>query len=800
MARPSCARRCSRRPSARAPTTLMPPLDLGEVRIHGQIDRVDVTPDRRFGVVYDYKTGSRAWAAAKLAEEGKLQLQLYARALRDLWGIEPIGGLYHPLGARDDPRPRGFVATGIEATEVLDLARTDRLEHEDVERDARRRRRRGPRRGSRRCERARSIATRTAAAARSGAATSRSAGSSARSARRRSRATATRAETERDERRRSEPEAPARPSPPPSSGRRSRRARATCSSRRAPGPARRGVLVERYCDAVIRGRRRPRGDPRLHLHRASGGRASRADPAPAHRRLAGRRRGRRARARAGHRSRRARGRARLDHDHPRLLPAPARHAPGGRRPGPALPRPRRVRGREARRASVRRGARRGRRGRRRCRRRLRGGLPPGAAARCRASRARAAAQPGSRPTPPARPGSPGPVGEGEGRDAGADPGRGRARPPTASRRSAPCSTPTTATTSGSRPSAPGPTSRTSSCARSPLLRAPGAVRAAWRERFEHLMVDEFQDTNGVQLALIDALRGPADAAVRGRRRVPVHLPLPSRRPGGVPAGAGAQAREDRRTEERPLRGNFRSRPEVARRGQLRRLGAARRLHAARGRSGADEPAEPPATRRGRAARTGDELLLTDASEEQARPADRLEGRGDRARAAPVGGQPGVRRRGALPRPAPARAGRRRRAARRHGRPAARLHPRRRLRGGARAAGLGSLRRRRARLLVAAAGRGRAAPARRDREPARRRAPVRGARLPGLRREPRRAAGCCARPPGRPRGGPLHVWPTVEAGELAARRSPPTTPSASGRFRRASSPGSRTRRPCCRSTR
>ena len=94
-----------------------------------------------------------------------------------------------------------------------------------------------------------------------------------------------------------------------------------------------------------------------------------------------------------------------------------------------------------------------------------------------------------------------------------------------------------------------------------LLQSPGTVRAAWRERFAHLMVDEFQDTNGVQLALIDALRGPqtrlfvvgdeyqsiyrfrhADLEVfRGRRR---------------------KAREDRRTEERPLRGNFRSRPEV----------------------------------------------------------------------------------------------------------------------------------------------------------------------------------------------------------------------------------------------
>ena len=110
-----------------------PPLNLGDVRIHGQIDRVDVTPDGRFGVVYDYKTGSKGWAAAKLDDEGKLQLQLYARALRDLWDIEPIGGLYYPLGARGDPRPRGFVACGVDATDVLDLVKPDRLEREDVE-------------------------------------------------------------------------------------------------------------------------------------------------------------------------------------------------------------------------------------------------------------------------------------------------------------------------------------------------------------------------------------------------------------------------------------------------------------------------------------------------------------------------------------------------------------------------------------------------------------------------------------------------------------------------------------------
>ncbi|MDQ3571444.1 MAG: ATP-dependent helicase, partial [Actinomycetota bacterium] len=40
-----------------------------------------------------------------------------------------------------------------------------------------------------------------------------------------------------------------------------------------------------------------------------------------------------------------------------------------------------------------------------------------------------------------------------------------------------------------------------------LLRSSEAVRSLWRGRFKHLMVDEFQDTNQVQLDLIGALRG-----------------------------------------------------------------------------------------------------------------------------------------------------------------------------------------------------------------------------------------------------------------------------------------------------
>jgi RecB family exonuclease len=109
-----------------------PALPLGDLLLHGVIDRVDVTPDGRAGIVYDYKTSSSVTAGAKLAEEGKLQLQLYAEALRRQWRIEPLGGLYHQLGGPGDPRPRGFVAAREEATKGLDLTGTDVLDPEEV--------------------------------------------------------------------------------------------------------------------------------------------------------------------------------------------------------------------------------------------------------------------------------------------------------------------------------------------------------------------------------------------------------------------------------------------------------------------------------------------------------------------------------------------------------------------------------------------------------------------------------------------------------------------------------------------
>jgi ATP-dependent helicase/nuclease subunit A len=94
-----------------------------------------------------------------------------------------------------------------------------------------------------------------------------------------------------------------------------------------------------------------------------------------------------------------------------------------------------------------------------------------------------------------------------------------------------------------------------------LLRTGGPVAEAWRERFTHLMVDEFQDTNRVQLELVDALRGPETRLfVVGDEFQSIyrfrHADL------DVFRERRAVAARDPEVDELPLRGNFRSRPEV----------------------------------------------------------------------------------------------------------------------------------------------------------------------------------------------------------------------------------------------
>jgi len=56
--------------------------------------------------VVDYKSGA-APTATQIREEGRLQIPLYMLVLRDQLGLEPMGGVYMPLGG--GRRPRGML-------------------------------------------------------------------------------------------------------------------------------------------------------------------------------------------------------------------------------------------------------------------------------------------------------------------------------------------------------------------------------------------------------------------------------------------------------------------------------------------------------------------------------------------------------------------------------------------------------------------------------------------------------------------------------------------------------------------
>ncbi|HUC06488.1 MAG TPA: PD-(D/E)XK nuclease family protein [Solirubrobacterales bacterium] len=119
-----------------------PVLEIDGWRLHGAIDRVDRTADGR-ALVLDYKLSTRVSPRVKLEEEAKLQLQLYLIAVAELWGAEIVGGLYHPLRATSERRPRGLVLEDAAADLAgYGLSKTDRVEREDFEQllaDARRR-------------------------------------------------------------------------------------------------------------------------------------------------------------------------------------------------------------------------------------------------------------------------------------------------------------------------------------------------------------------------------------------------------------------------------------------------------------------------------------------------------------------------------------------------------------------------------------------------------------------------------------------------------------------------------------
>jgi ATP-dependent helicase/DNAse subunit B len=88
--------------SDRSAPELQRGLHLGDnLYLSGKIDRIDVDPYSARGIVQDYKSGRTVHSAKQIDDELKLQIPLYMLVLRDLVGIEPLGGVYRALaGAR----------------------------------------------------------------------------------------------------------------------------------------------------------------------------------------------------------------------------------------------------------------------------------------------------------------------------------------------------------------------------------------------------------------------------------------------------------------------------------------------------------------------------------------------------------------------------------------------------------------------------------------------------------------------------------------------------------------------------
>jgi len=112
----------------RAAPELQRGLDLGDgLTLSGKIDRIDQDPFGARGIVQDYKSGKHAHSAREIESELRLQIPLYMLVLRDLVGLEPLGGLYRPLAG--ERKARGLLRAS-EGETLKGYARNDYLEEE----------------------------------------------------------------------------------------------------------------------------------------------------------------------------------------------------------------------------------------------------------------------------------------------------------------------------------------------------------------------------------------------------------------------------------------------------------------------------------------------------------------------------------------------------------------------------------------------------------------------------------------------------------------------------------------------
>jgi ATP-dependent helicase/DNAse subunit B len=115
--------------SERSAPELQRGLELGDgITLSGKIDRIDVDPASARGIVQDYKSGRTGHSAVEIEKELRLQIPLYMLVLRDLVGIEPLGGLYRPLAG--ERRPRGLLRLEAKDDGIPGFAKNDYLDEE----------------------------------------------------------------------------------------------------------------------------------------------------------------------------------------------------------------------------------------------------------------------------------------------------------------------------------------------------------------------------------------------------------------------------------------------------------------------------------------------------------------------------------------------------------------------------------------------------------------------------------------------------------------------------------------------
>ena len=94
----------------------------------GKIDRIDRDPFGARGIVVDYKSGrTRALGGGDRARAAP-QIPLYMLVLRDLVGIEPLGGVYRALAG--DGKARGLLRAELREDGVPGFQKNDYLDED----------------------------------------------------------------------------------------------------------------------------------------------------------------------------------------------------------------------------------------------------------------------------------------------------------------------------------------------------------------------------------------------------------------------------------------------------------------------------------------------------------------------------------------------------------------------------------------------------------------------------------------------------------------------------------------------